>query len=208
MTLTLQQRKCLVLNKNWRPVAAIGLDDAICKLFCEYADGTPKATIIEPETYQTFTWADWSQLEPNENEDRIYTSSYSFKIPEIILLSRYEKLPKPKVHFSRRNLYKRDANQCQYCGCKPGTEELTIEHVVPRSRGGETTWENCVIACVSCNRRKADRTPDQAGMKLLKHPKKPEGHSFRFSDCKPVKSWQAFLGQAYWLVELENKNID
>lgn len=208
MTMTLQQRKCLVLNKNWRPIAAISLEDAICKVYSSYEDGTPKARIIEPESYQTFTWEDWSKLKPAIDEDTIASANFVFRIPEIILLSRYEKMPKPKVHFSRRTLYKRDRNQCQYCGCRPGSEELTIEHVVPRCQGGKTTWENCVLACVPCNRRKADRTPQQAGMKLLKEPCRPKMHMLRFDDFKPIKSWEAFIDLSFWNVELENENND
>lgn len=208
MTLTISQRKCLVLNKNWRPVATIPLEDAICKVFSNYDDGTPKARIIEPETYRTFTWNDWSKIKPLASDEKIASANMVLRIPEIILLSRYEKMPKPKVHFSRRTLYKRDKSQCQYCGCRPGSDELTIEHVVPKSKGGLTTWENCVLACVPCNRRKANRTPEQANMKLLKEPKKPEMYMLRFDDYRPVKSWQAFLGEAYWSVELDNENQD
>lgn len=206
MTTILQKRKCLVLNKNWRAIGTVSLEDAITKVFSTYNDGTPKAHIIEPESYQTFTWADWAKIQPDVNEEKISTVNMAFRIPEIIVLSKYEKMPKPKVHFSRRTLYKRDKMQCQYCGCKPGSEELTIEHVVPRSKGGLTTWENCVLACVPCNRKKADKTPAQAGMKLLREPKKPDMNLYRFDVYKPVKSWQAFLGEAYWNVELENEN--
>lgn len=202
----LQKRKCLVLNKNWTPIGTVSLENAITKVFSTYKDGTPKAYIIEPESYQALTWEDWAKLQPNVDEEKISTVNMVFRIPEIIVLSKYEKLPKPKVHFSRRTLYKRDKMQCQYCGCKPGTEELTIEHVVPRSKGGLTTWENCVLACVPCNRKKADKTLAQAGMKLLKEPKKPDLSLYRFETYKPVKSWQAFLGEMYWSVQLENDN--
>ncbi len=208
MSAVLLNRKCLVLNKNWSAIGAIPVEDAICKVFSTYNDGSPKARIIEPESFQTFTWADWSRLKPQEGEDCFSASQTYFRIPEIILLSKYEKLPRPKAHFSRRTLYKRDKMQCQYCGCKPGSEELTVDHVNPRCLGGGTTWENCVLCCVACNRKKADKTLAQCKMKLLKEPKKPDMSMFKFETLKPVKSWQAFLGQAYWNVELENDNID
>lgn len=204
MSSVLQNKKCLVLNKNWRPISAISLEDAICKVFSFYEDGTPKAKIIEPRTYQTFTWEDWSKIKPNFDEEKLVSSSCVFRVPEIILLSKYEKIPKPATHFSRRTLYKRDKNQCQYCGCRPGTEELTIEHVVPKSQGGGTNWENCVLACVKCNSKKANRTPQQAKMKLLKEPKKPKLSIVNFDGYKRVKSWEGFLGTAYWNVGLEN----
>lgn len=199
-------RKCLVLNKGWSPVGTVTLQRAIIMLFSQYDDGTPKAKIIEPESYQTFTWDDWSKMRPLVTDEKIAASNTYFKIPEIILLSRYEKMPKPKVHFSRRTLYKRDNMTCQYCGSRPGSEELTIDHVLPRAQGGLTTWENCALACTDCNRRKANRTPKQAGMKLAKEPTKPDMNLFRFDAVKPVKSWEAFLGEAYYSVELQNDN--
>jgi 5-methylcytosine-specific restriction endonuclease McrA len=206
MSAILTSKKCLVLNKNWTPVGTVTLQRAIIMLFSEYDDGTPKAKIIEPDTYQTFTWEDWSKFKPLATDESIAAANVAFKIPEIILLSRYEKLPKPKVHFSRRTLYKRDKMTCQYCGAQPGSEELTIDHVTPRAQGGLTTWENCVLACVECNRKKADRTPKQARMKLLSEPKKPDLNSFRYDTIRPVKSWESFIGTAYWSVPLGDAN--
>jgi 5-methylcytosine-specific restriction endonuclease McrA len=206
MSVLLQHRKVLVLNKNWTPVGTTTLQDAITKVFSTYSDGTPKAKIIEPESYQTFTWDDWSKLKPLATDEKIATVNMCFRIPEIIVLTRYEKLPKPKVHFSRRTLYKRDKLTCQYCGKQPGSEELTIDHVIPRSQGGTTTWENCVLACVDCNRKKANKTPKQARMKLLKEPMKPNMSFFRYDMIKPIKSWEAFIETAYWNVEMPNDN--
>lgn len=148
----------LVLNKSWNPIGTISLQEAIVKLFSEYEDGTPKAKIIEPSSYQMVTWDDWSKLKPEATDEVIRAANISFRIPEVILLTKFEKLPQPRVHFSRRTLYKRDYYQCQYCLKRPGTEELTIDHVMPRSRGGLTSWTNCVLACVECNSRKANRT--------------------------------------------------
>lgn len=206
MSSLLQSRKCLVLNKGWTPVGTVTLQRAIIMLFSTYEDNQPKAKIIDHETYQTFSWDDWSKLRPLMTDEALVGASVNFKIPEIILLTRYEKMPKPKVHFSRRTLYKRDNNMCQYCGCKPGSEELSIDHVVPRSHGGKTTWENCVLACVKCNSKKANRTPKQAGMIPLKKAEKPQLHLFRFDTLKPVKSWTAFLGEAYWNVGIGDED--
>jgi 5-methylcytosine-specific restriction endonuclease McrA len=208
MSAILTSNKCLVLNKNWTPVGTVTLQRAIIMLFSTYKDNTPKARIVEPETYQTFTWEDWSKIRPLATDEQIAGANLTFRVPEIILLSKYERLPKPKLHFSRRTLYKRDRLMCQYCGCQPGSEELTIDHVLPRAQGGLTTWENCVLACVECNRHKADRTPKQAKMTLLSEPKKPSHTLFRYDTLKPVKSWVAFLGESYWNVELENQNED
>jgi 5-methylcytosine-specific restriction endonuclease McrA len=178
----------------------MSLEDAICKVFSTYTNGEPKARIIEPESYAAMTWEDWSKLKPQADDEAIRGANIEFRVPEVILLSRYDRLPKRTVHFSRRNLYKRDQMTCQYCGATPGSSELTIDHVLPRAQGGQTTWENCVLACLPCNQRKADRTPKQAKMKLAKVPKKPPIRAFGAGHTKPIKSWEAFLGAAYWNV--------
>ena len=193
-------RRCLVLNKSWSPVGTVSLQRAVIMLFSTYKTGEPKARIIDPVSYQTFSWEDWSRIKPLVEEEFIQGANIVYKIPEVILLTRYEKLPQPKIHFSRRTLYKRDEMTCQYCGSRPGSSELTIDHVLPRSKGGSTSWENCVLACIDCNSHKADRTPSEAKMKLLSEPKKPRTHLFRYETLKPVRSWEAFLGEAYWNV--------
>ena len=200
MSTVFAHRRCLVLNKTWTPVATVSLQRAITMLFSVYSDGEPKARIIDPTSYQTFTWEDWSKLRPLATDEKIAGANIFFKAPEVILLSKYDRLPQPKVHFSRRNLFRRDNMTCQYCGAQPGSDELTIDHIVPRSQGGTSTWENTALACVDCNRKKADRTPTQAHMKLLKVPKKPHARVLKYETLKPVKSWEAFLGAAYWNV--------
>ena len=100
-------------------------------------------------------------------------------------------------------LYKRDRFTCQYCGIQPGSEELTVDHVLPRSRSGTSTWENCVLACVDCNHRKADRTPDEAGMPLRKLPIKPAWNPFYSRQALRIESWSRFLSESYWSVELD-----
>lgn len=197
-----ENRRCLVLNKSWAPVNTVSLERALKKLISFYPNGEPKARIIDPASYQTFTWEDWRDLRPHATDEKICAGNIYFRVPEVILLSKYDKVPQPKVHFSRRNLFKRDNMTCQYCGSQPGSEELTIDHVLPRAQGGITTWENTVLCCVDCNRRKANRTPDQAGMKLLKKPKKPRVNCLKFEALQPVKSWEAFLGAAYWAVDI------
>jgi 5-methylcytosine-specific restriction endonuclease McrA len=204
MNTTFAHRRCLVLNKSWNPIGTVSLERAITLLFTVVQNGEPKARIIDPSSYQTFTWEDWSKLRPSATDEKIIGANLHFRVPEIILLSKYDKMPQRQAHFSRRNLFKRDGQTCQYCGDQPGSEELTIDHVLPRSQGGVTSWENCVLACVTCNRKKANRTPSQAKMKLMKVPKKPHLKALKFDTLKPVKSWCAFLGAAYWSIGLEN----
>jgi 5-methylcytosine-specific restriction endonuclease McrA len=175
------------------------MEGAITKLSSTYHNGQHKARIVEPESYDLFTWDDWSKLRPKDGEGVLRASHYEIRIPEVILLSKYNKIPNQQRSFSRRRLWQRDNFQCMYCGKKPGSEELTVDHVLPRSQGGLTTWENCVLACVKCNTKKANRTPEQAKMKLLTVPKKPKlGNLFRADFNKPIKSWEAFLGECYW----------
>ena len=126
------------------------------------------ARVVDPADYQLYTWADWSKLRPRDGEDCIQAVRFKLRVPEVVALSGYDRLPVAHVTFSRRNIFKRDHYTCQYCGAQPGSEELTLDHVVPRSQGGVSSWENCVLACMACNKRKADRTPEQARMHLRK----------------------------------------
>jgi 5-methylcytosine-specific restriction endonuclease McrA len=202
----LANRKVLVLNRGWTPIAVVSMERAF-RLITGSVKGSsePKARIIDPANdFRTFTWEDWSLLQPSHDGERIRGAKRDYRIPEVILLSRYNKLPQQRVHFSRRTIYRRDGNQCQYCGKKPGTECLNIDHVTPRSQGGQTTWENCVLACIECNTRKADRTPEQARMVLLRKPVKPKFTLFKGE--YRCKSWEQFLGEAYWETELANDN--
>ncbi len=113
--------------------------------------------------------------------------------------------PKQKpFRFNRRNLFARDGNLCQYCGNTFPTSELSLDHVMPRSRGGEASWENIVCACVECNVRKGGRTPTEAGMKLIRQPQKPKRSpllALKLGNPK-YESWKTFLDNAYWDVDL------
>jgi 5-methylcytosine-specific restriction endonuclease McrA len=114
-------------------------------------------------------------------------------VPEVICLTRFDRLPSTAVTFSRRNVARRDHQTCQYCGAQPGWESITVDHVVPRSRGGTSSWTNCVAACVACNARKADRTPEQAGMKLRRRPARPDWKPLYAARAARVESWARFL---------------
>jgi 5-methylcytosine-specific restriction endonuclease McrA len=112
-------------------------------------------------------------------------------------------MPVAAVTFSRRNVFKRDHNTCQYCGVQPGSEELTIDHVVPRAQGGVSSWTNCVLACMACNKHKADRTPEQAKMRLRKPPVRPAWKPLYAAHSVTIASWSKFISEAYWNVELQ-----
>ncbi len=192
----------LELNKNWQPVGVCTVRDAIIKLTSE------KAFIVDPISYTKFSWEDWSVIKATM-EDRVVVSATTvFKAPSVILLTEYDKTPVPRTTFSRRALFKRDRYTCMYCGIRPDVGDLNIDHVVPRRQGGKTTWENCVVSCYTCNAYKRDRTPQEAGMKLLREPFKPKNKPIfiRDSHHKHIKDWKAFLSECYWSIELENDN--
>jgi 5-methylcytosine-specific restriction endonuclease McrA len=117
----------------------------------------------------------------------------------------YDRLPRERVQFNRRNLFARDENRCQYCGRRFPTTELSLDHVVPRSQGGRTTWGNVVCACTSCNKRKGGRTPSEASMRLVKLPREPRRSPVIRMKLRSGRyhSWKAFLNDAYWSVELK-----
>lgn len=227
------EARVLVINKLWQPINVITVKKAMKKVRNVYEDGEPKARIIDciNNDFQSWTWQDWSALKPNPNycpechaikyserindgkcldcghsvgEQTIQAVDKILRVPRIIQMTRYDRLPNQKIRFNRRIIYRRDRNICQYCGCKPGTKELSLDHVIPRSKGGKTTWENIVLACTPCNTKKADRTLDQCGMKLLRQPTKPK-YNLDLGDVR-VRDWDSFISEAFWVMPLENDN--
>ncbi len=190
-------RPTLVLNKAWQPVHVATAARCLVMLW----NGTVK--VVDPQDFQTYCWEDWSNIPAQDGDDVVRTVDREILLPEIVVLQNYSKVPRQTVTFSRRNLFRRDGFRCQYCGQKPQSSELTIDHVIPRSQQGESSWENCVLACVKCNTKKGGRTPKQAGMKLLKKPKRPRWtHLFEVPQhC--ISSWAHFISDAYWDVELQ-----
>ncbi len=190
------QRPTLILNRHWQPVHVATVARSLVLLWNQ------AAKVVDPDDYQLYSWSDWAQMAPREGELFIRTVRFRLRVPEVLTLTRHDRPRLNTVTFSRRNLYKRDHATCQYCGTKPGTEELTIDHVVPRAQGGQTTWENCVLACVACNSRKANRTPDEAAMKLRRAPFRPAWKPLYDASTIRIASWSRFLSDAYWNVPL------
>ena len=195
------QRPTLVLNRRWTPIRTTPVQDAIGLV----AKGT--AVIIEPESFETHdlaSWNDVSRARLRFGDLAIRSPRLVLAPPEVILLMTYDGQGGRAVVFSRKNLFKRDRYTCQYCGTQPGPEELTVDHVVPRSRGGVSSWENCVLACVECNKVKADRSPEKAGLKLRRSPRKPTWKALVQVPARDRReSWDKFLSRAYWEIELE-----
>jgi 5-methylcytosine-specific restriction endonuclease McrA len=190
-------RPTLILNRNWQPVGVNTVARALVKVFSE------AARIVDPTDFRLYTWEDWARLRPADGEPFIRTQRLVLRVPEVAVLTSYDRIPANAVTFSRRNVFKRDRFTCQYCGRQPGSEELTIDHVIPRALGGLSTWENCVLACIDCNRVKADRTPEQAGMVLRRKPVRPMWKPLYAPSGVRIASWSKFLSEAYWNVELE-----
>lgn len=166
------------------------------------------AMIIDPETYQTHTldsWSDVSKAKEKFAGAMIRSTKLSLVPPEVVVLTGYEGMAERSVVFSRRNIFKRDKYSCMYCGAQPGPDSLTIDHIVPKSRGGKSIWENCVLACMACNKKKADHSLEKSGLKLRKAPKKPSWKVLTMVSPKDrLQSWEQFLGTAYWSVEIES----
>ncbi len=187
----------LVLNSLYQAVQITGVPRAF-RLF--YAG---RARALAPD-FSSYDFENWCDLPVGAEDDVIHTPSCHIRIPRVIQLAHYDRVPHREVRFTRRNIFYRDKNRCQYCGKVFAQRDLNLDHVVPLSRGGHSTWTNVVTACVPCNSRKGNRLPDQAAIKLIRQPKKPAGHPLlratwigRFHD-----EWKTFLDEAYWNVEL------
>ena len=198
MSSSVLQRPTLVLNRNWQPVNITSVARSMSMVY------RGSARVVDPTSYQLFDWQDWSEVPVAEDELYVQAISQRFRVPEIISLKGFDKLPNSLVTFNRRNIFKRDRFTCQYCGKQPDRQELTIDHVLPRSRGGTSTWGNCVLACLSCNRRKADRLPVEAGMRLRKEPIRPVWTPAYSRHSMQIQSWRSFISEAYWDVELNS----
>jgi 5-methylcytosine-specific restriction endonuclease McrA len=180
-------QQTLILNRNWQPIHVTTVVRALVMLWND------AARVVEPVEYRLYTWGEWARREPAPGAPCIRSARSTMAVPEVICLTRFDRLPSTAVTFSRRNVARRDHQTCQYCGAQPGWEAITVDHVVPRSRGGTSNWTNCVAACVTCNARKADRTPEQAGMKLRRRPARPDWKPLYAARAARVESWARFL---------------
>jgi 5-methylcytosine-specific restriction endonuclease McrA len=142
-----------------------------------------------------------------EYDREIRSVTFSLKLPSVIRLLRRIRMRRRAeyVPFSRANIYARDRHSCQYCGHAFSIAELTFDHVIPVAQGGRKDWENIVTCCIGCNRRKGGRTPDQAGMRLIRAPRRPDkapALRITFGLRHAPESWRDYL---YWNVELDDE---
>ncbi len=189
----------LVLNRSWIAVHIASVRRALSLV---YQDA---AKVVSPDTYAAHDFESWKEISQAAQSDYISTVNFKIKVPEIIVLSLFNDFCRKDVKFSRRNIFERDRNTCQYCGKRFSKMDLTIDHLVPRSRGGKDSWDNLVLACVKCNVRKGDRLPQEAGLKLARRPTKPQWipHLGVRLGVVRLKSWEKFVNMAYWDVELK-----
>ena len=192
----------LVLNRLWQAVNVCTARRALTLLF----QGQAQVVMNEADgSFRTFNFSEWRTLSDSApHEESVHAISFRIRVPRVILLLMYDRMPKKEVKFTRHNIFERDKNTCQYCGEVFDRKDLNLDHVVPRDRGGPTTWENIVCSCIKCNTRKANRLPHEAGLRLIRKPVRPK--------WRPVISlvlgnqhremWKDFLDLAYWNVEL------
>jgi 5-methylcytosine-specific restriction endonuclease McrA len=177
----------LVLNRSFLPIHVTSVKRAFSLVYCGGAR-------VVNSRYETFDFEAW-QLGADDDADRIGTPGGHVPVPRVITLVSFDRMPRRQIRFSRINIFSRDAFTCQYCGIRPSRSELNLDHVVPRTQGGRTTWENVVCCCVPCNRRKGGRTPDQAGTPLRRKPRRP--HWTPLLNVSPASEryheWSPFL---------------
>ena len=190
----------LVLNRSYLPIHVTSVRRAFALIY----QGIARAV---DEQYQTFDFEGWSQLAVARDAEAIGTSSGPIRVPRVIVLIAFDRVPKRHVRFSRINIYARDNFTCQYCGVRYPRSELNLDHVIPRSLGGRSTWDNVVCSCLECNRRKGGHTPAQAGLTLRRPPDRPRWTPLMNLMLSSVRynEWRPFLNlvdASYWNTEL------
>lgn len=161
--------KVLILNQNYEPLTICNWKKAVVLLYLG------KAEIVE-----------------RSDGKMLRSVSTAIPMPSIVRLSVFYRVPHKRVILSRKNILRRDGNRCQYCG--RGDLPLTVDHIIPKTRGGEDSWENLVCACIRCNNKKGDRTPEEAGMKLLSVPRRPHHVAFiRHFVGRIDEKWKPYL---------------
>jgi len=197
----------LVLNKHYMAIRIVGARRAFSLLFRDLAE----VVSFEQGEYSNYNFQNWcevSQFRRNfepDGHDWVSTVNFYIAVPRIIRLLFYDRLPRNEVKFNRRNIFARDKSRCQYCGKRQRTSELSLDHVVPKSMGGKSVWDNIVCACAKCNVKKGGRTPRQAGMTLIQKPVKPKHNPLVHIHLghQRYRTWKQFLDHAYWSVELK-----
>jgi 5-methylcytosine-specific restriction endonuclease McrA len=179
----------LLLNRYFAPVSVSTAQRALVLLY----GGSAHAMDVDGETYD---FGRWVSLPVRQHDDELPIVGGVLRVPRVLHLLRYDRSPQMTVRLTRRNLMLRDQHQCQYCARRPNARDLNVDHVLPRSRGGNDSWENLVISCRACNLKKGRRTPQEAGMSLLRTPRRPRWSTrahILLSASQPFSEWEPFL---------------
>lgn len=178
----------LVLNRNYQPVRVTTARHAFTMMF------VGRARALDTD-FEPFAFEDWIGLPPSEKDEVVGTTKGPVRVPRILLLGRYNRVPKVALRLSRRNIFLRDDYTCQYCHERLPVRELNLDHVMPRSRGGGASWENLVTSCRECNLRKGRLTPEESGMPLMRAPRKPAWTAVAqmVATTRRYDEWEPFL---------------
>ena len=191
-TSILHQKIVLVLNRNWQAINTRTPAEAFCAMATDAATGLD----IQGQDWMVPTkWDDWLNLDIRDNDARIGTAHGPIRVPTVIVVSNFARVPMKRPKFNSRNLWARDGGRCQYTGRELRPGEGNIDHVMPSSRGGDTSWENCVLAATDVNSRKANRTHEEAGLKLSRQPHAPREVPVTalLRNTHEIPDWEPFL---------------
>jgi 5-methylcytosine-specific restriction endonuclease McrA len=180
----------LVLNRSYLPIHVTSVRRAFAMIYQDLA-------CVVNDRYETFDFDTWRRMRAPKDGDVIGTPSGAIRVPRVIVLRHYDRVPKRHVRYSRANIFTRDKYTCQYCGVRPAARsELNLDHVIPRSLGGRTSWENVVCSCIDCNRNKGGRTPEQALLRLRRPPGRPRWTPLMnlAATTSRYAEWRPFLG--------------
>ncbi len=189
------QHRVLVLNKNWQAVNIVGVKRAFSLLWQDHA----RVINTHSGDFSPLDAADWishsASVEPVPGMKFIRTVRFRILVPKVMLLRSYDRLPVSEIKFNRENVFIRDNYTCQYTGKRCKSADLTLDHVIPRERGGRTSWENIVTCRRDINSRKANRLPHEAGLRLIRKPVRPRLRPFSAVVAASAvdRDWRHFL---------------
>ena len=194
MSEILNKNIVLVLNRNWQAINIRSPQEAFCQMATNVATGLD----IEGENYiRPVTWDEWITLPIRAGDNSVQTARGFIRVPTVIVAVNFAKVPKKRPKLSARNIRERDGNRCQYTGKLLEPDEGSLDHVLPRSRGGADTWENLVWSSKDVNTRKGNRLPHEAGLKLLTVPRAPKELPVTalIRNAHGVAEWKLFLNE-------------
>ena len=186
MTVSILDTRVLVLNRSYYPIGLCPVRDSfklIVEGVADILDGN-----LNPFDYKT-----WSELDVEDGMDSIGLVSKRIRVPRVIRLTSFNRVPDKVIKFTRKNVFIRDQHICQYCSDMCTHSRLSLDHVIPKSRGGKTNWANIVTSCIRCNAKKANKTPEEAKMHLHKKPARPHWRDLELNTKHIYKEWEIFL---------------